>query len=556
MSGSLMGSALSGLRAAQIGLNTTSNNIANVNTEGYNRQITGLAESKGTSAGGLFAGSGVSVTGVQRQYEQYLSTQLNDANSELGASKSHLAQISQIDNLLGDGDAGLNKQMQSFFAGMQTMASNPSDTSARQALLGNAESMTAQFRATDSYLKNMSDNTVAQMGGVVDEINSYSRQIATLNVQITQTQSKTGTPPNDMLDQRDLLVSKMSELTGVSVVNQDGQYMVSLSTGQALVAGKQVQSLQMVASEDDPTRQVVALKASDGNLFELDESRLTGGTLGGLTQFRNESLEPTQLRVDQMAHALASSVNDLQTGGFDLDGDAGKAFFTASTPTIVASSANSGDAVPTVAFAESTTIKSDQGVEVKGTAEISKVSASNYKLTVTSNGPVLTRLSDNQTVDASAAGLVIGDTSGFSAGDTFIIKPLENAAAQMSVSKDMTPEGIAARGSLDEGVRGNSNALAMANIQNEKLINGSTSLNTAYASMVSDVGNKTATLKSSNAAQTQISQELKSAQQSVSGVNIDEEAANMLKYQQLYSASAQMIRASSEMFDALIGIVR
>ncbi|SPJ34872.1 flagellar hook-associated protein FlgK [Kushneria phyllosphaerae] len=540
MSGSLMGTALSGLRAAQIGLNTTSNNVANVNTEGYNRQITGLAESKGTSASGLFAGSGVSVTGVQRQYQQYLSTQLNEANSELGASKSHLAQISQIDNLLGDGDAGLNKQMQSFFKGVQTMANNPADTSARQAMLGNAESMTAQFRATDSYLKNMSDNTVAQMGGAVDEINSYSKQIATLNVQITQTQAKTGTPPNDMLDQRDLLVAKMSSLVGVSVVDQDGQYMVSLSTGQTLVAGKQVQSLQMVASEDDPTRQVVALKASDGNLFELDESRLTGGTLGGLVQFRSQSLEPTQLRVDQIAHALATSVNDLQTNGFDLDDAAGKALFTTSEPSVVASRANSSDGMPAVSF----------------TDDISKVAASNYKLTVTSDGYSLTRLDSGKAVNAADAGLNIELPAGLSSGDSFVIKPLDNAASKLSVSSDMTPEGIAARGSMSEGVRGNSNALAMANIQSEKLINGSTSLNTAYASMVSDVGNKTATLKSSNAAQTQISQELKSAQQSVSGVNIDEEAANMLKYQQLYSASAQMIRASSEMFDALIGIMR
>ncbi|WP_438767238.1 flagellar hook-associated protein FlgK [Kushneria sp. TE3] len=543
MSGSLMGSALSGLRAAQIGLNTTSNNIANVNTEGYNRQITGLAESKGTSAGGLFSGSGVSVTGVQRQYEQYLSTQLNEANSELGASKSHLAQMSQIDNLLGDGDAGLNKQMQSFFKGAQTMADSPADTSARQAMLGNAESMTAQFRATDSYLKNMSDNTVAQMGGAVDEINSYSKQIATLNVQITQTQSKTGTPPNDMLDQRDLLVSKMSKLTGVSVVDQDGQYMVSLPTGQPLVAGKQVQSLQMMASEDDPTRQVVALKTSDGNLFELDESRLTGGTLGGLVQFRSQSLEPTQQRVDQIAHALATSINDLQTNGFDLDGDAGKALFTANTPTVVASSANSGGGVPSVSFSD----------------DVTKVAAGNYKLTVNSNetsGYSLTRLGSGQAVNAADAGLEINLPQGLANGDSFVIKPLNNAAGQLSVSSDMTPEGIAARGSLSEGVRGNSNALAMAGVQNEKLINGSTSLNTAYASMVSDVGNKTATLKSSNEAQTQISQEIKSAQQSVSGVNIDEEAANMLKYQQLYSASAQMIKASSEMFNTLIGIMR
>ncbi|ART64434.1 flagellar hook-associated protein FlgK [Kushneria marisflavi] len=543
MSGSLMGTALSGLRAAQIGLNTTSNNIANVNTQGYNRQIAGLSEAKGTNAGGLFAGSGVSVTGVQRQYEQYLSTQLNDANSELGASQSHLAQISQIDNLLADGDAGLNKQMQSFFAGMQTLANNPADTSARQAMLGNAESMTAQFRATDSYLKNMSNNTVAQMGGVVDEINSYSKQIATLNVQITQTQAKTGTPPNDMLDQRDLAVAKLSELTGISVVNQDGQYTVSLSSGQSLVSGKQVQTLEMVDAEDDPTRRTVALRATDSNLFELDESKLTGGTLGGLTQFRTQSLEPTQLRLDQIAHTLATSINDLQTGGFDLDGDAGKALFTTSTPAVVASSANSGNGLPGVSF----------------TDDISKVAASNYKLTANSNessGYSLTRLDSGQAVNAADVGLEITLPAGLANGDSFVIKPLNNAAGQLSVNSEITPEGIAARGSQSEGVRGNSNALAMANIQSENLINGSTSLNTAYASLVSDVGNKTATLKSSNAAQTQISQELKSAQQSVSGVNIDEEAANMLKYQQLYSASAQMIRASSEMFDSLIGIMR
>ncbi|WP_445621598.1 flagellar hook-associated protein FlgK [Kushneria sp. Sum13] len=542
MSGSLMGTALSGLRAAQIGLSTTSNNIANVETKGYNRQIIGLSESGGTSASGLFAGSGVSVTGVQRQYEQYLSTQLNDANSELGASKSHLAQISQIDNLLAD-DGGINKQMQSFFAGMQTLADNPANTSTRQALLGDAQSMTAQFRATDSYLKNMSNNTVAQMGGVVDEINSYSKQIATLNVQITQTQAKTGTPPNDMLDQRDLAVAKLSELTGISVVNQDGQYTVSLSTGQSLVSGKQVQKLEMVDAEDDPTRRAVALRASDGSLFELDESKLTGGTLGGLTQFRSQSLEPTQLRLDQIAHTLATSVNELQTGGFDLDGDAGKALFTAGTPAVVASSANIGNGMPTVSF----------------TDDISRVAASNYKLTVNSNeasGYSLTRLDSGQAVNAADAGLDVTVPAGMTNGDSFVIKPLANAAGQLSVSSEMTPEGIAARGSLSEGVRGNSNALAMANVQNQNLINGSTSLNTAYASLVSDVGNKTATLKSSNAAQTQISQELKSAQQSVSGVNIDEEAANMLKYQQLYSASAQMIRASSEMFDALIGIMR
>lgn len=552
MSGSLMSSALSGLRAAQTGLSTTSNNIANVDTEGYNRQNMLLSQSGGSYAGGLFSGSGVNVEGVQRQYQQYLSTQLNDASSELKASESHLSQISQIDNLLADDGAGLNTSMQNFFAGLQTVADNPADTAARQAMLGNAESMASQFRSTGEYLNNMGENTAAQMRGALGEINSYASQIAELNVQIPQTRAKTGAEPNDMLDQRDLALSKLSELAGVSMFEQDGKYNVTLSTGDMLVAGDRAQSLEMTASRSDPTREVVGLRASSGTLAELDEDQLQEGTLGGLVQFRNQSLESTQQRLDQMAHVLSSRLNQVHESGRDLQGNAGIPLFDTASPAVSANSRNQGEGVPTVSFAP------ESGPD--STANLERVAASNYRLTVDAaqqQGYTLTRESDGQEVSAAEAGIEIGGVADLSQGDRFIIKPLAGAAGSLAVNEAMTPEKIAARGGdTQEGVRGNSNALAMANVQSERLVNGSSTLNTAYASMTSDVGNRTATLQDRNEAQTQITQELRSAQQSFSGVNLDEEAANLLKFQQYYSANAQMIRASSEMFDTLLGIMR
>lgn len=547
-----MSTALSGLRAAQTGLSTTSNNIANVDTEGYNRQSMSLSQASGSFAGGLFSGSGVNVDGVQRQYQQYLSAQLNDATGDLGASESHLAQIGQIDNLLADDDAGLNTSMQSFFAGLQTVADSPADASARQALLGNAESMTARFRATDGYLKNMGENTVAQMRGAVDEINSYASQIAELNVQISQTRAKTGAEPNGMLDQRDLALSKLSELAGVSMYQQDGHYNVSLPTGDMLVAGDRAQSLEMTDSRSDPTREVVALRATSGTLAELDEQALEGGTLGGLIQFRTQSLDSTQQRLDQMAHVLSTRLNQLHESGRDLQGNAGITLFETSTPAVSANSRNQGEGVPTVSFAP------ESGAD--STENMSRVAAGNYRLTVDQSqdqGYILTRQSDGQEVSAADVGIEIEGVAGLEEGDRYIIKPVAGAAGALEINDAVTPEKIAARGGdTQEGVRGNSNALAMANVQSERLINGSSTLNTAYASMTSDVGNRTATLQDRNESQTQITQEIKSAQQSYSGVNMDEEAANMLKFQQYYSANAQMIRASSEMFDTLLGVMR
>ncbi len=543
--GNLFGIGLSGLSAAQAALATSSNNISNVNTPGYNRQSIQLGAI--ATAGGQ--GGGVLATGVERHYQQYLTGQLNAAQSSSTALETHLGQLSQINNLLGDSEAGLAPLMQQFFAGMQTLAANPSDAAARQSLLGDANSVTAQFRAFSEYFSDMQGSVELQMQGAVTQVNNYAEQISSLNEQITLTQSKTGRPPNTLLDQRDRLVSELGELVDVELTVQDGSKYTIAVAGQSLVDATGANSLVLVNSRQDPTRQVIAYETPTGGIRHVDEDQVSGGTLGGLVQFRKDSLEPAQLRLDQLAHGLAARVNEVHTSGFDLSGDAGGVFFGAARPVSFTHATNTGDATLEATF-------TPEPSDPSPPSELSKVAASNYRVEYSGGEYRITRLSDgNQTTaddtSFSVGGVDVTVDGTPEEGDSFLIKPLANAATDLDVAIS-DPAAIAASGGGGSG--DNRNALALADLQSEPTINGNTSFNSAYAQMVSDIGNKTRTLQVNSSAQATLTGELQSAQQSVSGVNLDEERVNLLYYQQMYQANARVIQTAATLFDTLLSI--
>jgi flagellar hook-associated protein 1 FlgK len=539
----LFGIGLTGLGAAQAGLATTSNNISNVNTPGYSRQNTTLAT---TQAGGQQGG--VRVTGVERQYQQYLAGQLNDARSRSSGLETHLGQISQINNLLGDSEAGLAPLMQQFFSGMQTLAASPADSAARESLLGDANSMGAQFRSFSEYLGDMGKSAETQMKGAVDQVNNYATEIASLNDQIVQAEAKTGQRPNNLLDQRDQLVSAMGELVDVKVAIQDGKgYHVNVA-GQPLVDANGAKSLKLINSSEDPTRKVVAFDLGDGRQRELSESSIKGGSLGGLLAFRRDSLEPAQLRLDQLAHSMAARVNEVHGQGEDLNGDPGGAFFAQSSPASFSKADNYSNATLDVQFAP---------------GESAAVRASNYQVEYDGNEYQVTRLSDGQTTShdggapLSFGGMTVEVNGSPQAGDSFLVKPLNRAAAEFDVQITDTSAiaaGQAAAGGEEGGAGDNRNALALADLQNERAVDGDTSFNGSYARLVSDIGNKTRSLQVNGSAQETLTNELETAQQSVSGVNLDEERVNLLYYQQMYQANARVIETAASLFDTLLGI--
>lgn len=660
MSNSMFFTGLSGLNVAQAALVTTGHNTANVNTPGYNRQTAQIASSGGVQSPGVgFFGSGAKVSDVTRSYDRYLTSQLTQSQSLGQSLGTYFTQISKIDDLLASQKAGLAPQMQALFTNVQAVANTPADPAARQQLISSGQALTNQFRAMDQFLTGLGASVDEQVAGNVDQINTYASEIAHLNKQVAQLSNATGgQAPNDLLDQRDQLVNELGKLIGTKLVVQDGgQYNVFIGNGQTLVLGDKATQLAAVISPADPQRTTVAVLNSAGNAVVLPESLLSGGSLGGLLQFRNETLATAQNSLGRIAIAMADTFNAQHNLGIDLNGALGADFFSQASPGLISNSGNTGNLVLTPSFSST-----------------SQLTTSDYRLDVTP-GPAytLTRLSDNQAIPLAPGfpGAAPADTTtvdgvtlkfaggAANAGDSFLIQPTRTGARDMAVlvsdpakvaaaspvitgntagnqgsgaisaptvdanylatplaagvaltynsvtgqlsgfpagsavtvtlangapdpaspyaagtpvnyspGATMTFDGISFSisgqpsngdkftiGKNTGGVSDGSNVLLLGALQNKKTIGNSTaSFNDAYGQLVSTVGNKARQVQIANTAQTSLTTQIRAAQQSVSGVNQDEETANLLMFQQMYQANAKVIQTASTMFDAVLGI--
>ncbi|WP_081192153.1 flagellar hook-associated protein FlgK [Halomonas sp. BC1] len=625
---------VSGLNAAQSALYTTSNNISNVYTPGYNRELVILGENQ--------HGGGVQVNDIQRQYDAFVAVQLNASTSASSALGIYQAQISQIDNLLADGDAGLAPLMQNFFSALGDLAAFPSDPAARQSVLGAADTLSAQFRAFDGYLQDMQSGVNQQIVAEVDEINTLTQQIAQLNHEIVIATARYGQAPNALLNQRDHLVAELSTHTDFQLVVQDGgSYNINLPGGQPLVTGTHHYELEAVASPYDPQRTVVGYRDAAGNLVILPEDAIQGGALGGLMSFRAESLDKTQNQIGQLAVSLVVGFNDQHRLGQDLNGEQGQDFFSIGQPQAYAHVRNEGSAQ----------------IADTGYGDVSQLAAADYTVRVTAvdgatgeptfqivrkdNGQVVEHDFEDGTLSFAGVELTFDD-GGFAVGDSYEIQPVRRAAggvetlisdpAQIAAGSFLETSGdmaissiVAAQDALQDAPDGgyalsldsegnlgtggvpverngqpfdpdngqiepgdvltvdgisfsvdalpaegetasltldaapaaagdNRNALALQELQNVDLVAGNATLNQAYASIVSDVGNQTNVVQANLQMQQGLTDQLRAVQQSVSGVNLDEEAANLIRYQQYYQANARVIETASTMFDTILGL--
>ncbi|EBF4219602.1 flagellar hook-associated protein FlgK [Salmonella enterica] len=550
---SLINHAMNGLNAAQSALNTVSNNINNYNVAGYTRQTTILAQANSTLGAGGWIGNGVYVSGVQREYDAFITNQLRGAQNQSSGLTTRYEQMSKIDNLLADKSSSLSGSLQSFFTSLQTLVSNAEDPAARQALIGNAEGLVNQFKTTDQYLRDQDKQVNIAIGSSVAQINNYAKQIANLNDQISRlTGVGAGASPNDLLDQRDQLVSELNKIVGVEVSVQDGgTYNLTMANGYTLVQGSTARQLAAVPSSADPTRTTVAYVDEAAGNIEIPEKLLNTGSLGGLLTFRSQDLDQTRNTLGQLALAFADAFNAQHTKGYDADGKKGKDFFGIGSPVVYSNSNNADKTVLLTA-------------EV---AESTKVQATDYQIVFDGTDWQVTRLADNTTFTATKDvdgkleidGLKVTVGAGAQKNDSFLLKPVSNAIVDMSVKVTNEAEiAMAAESKLDPAVdtgdSDNRNGQALLNLQNDNVVGGNKTFNDAYATLVSDVGNKTSTLKTSSTTQANVVKQLYKQQQSVSGVNLDEEYGNLQRYQQYYLANAQVLQTANALFDALLNI--
>ncbi|MET3181960.1 flagellar hook-associated protein 1 FlgK [Variovorax sp. YR750] len=446
MSGSLFYTGLSGLGVARTALMTTAHNTANAYTTGYSRQVAEIATGGAISSGSGFIGSGANVTTVSRSYDRYLTAQLSMAQSASAALATNGTQVSRIDTLLADKTSGIAPLMQSFFTSIQGVANTPADPAARQQMISSAQALAGKFRSTDQYLSDLNSSINDQIVGSVDQINTYAGKIASLNQQISQISAMAGgQPPNDLLDQRDQLVSDLSQIVDVKVLQQDnGKYNVFIASGQSLVVGDYASTMAAVSSAADPSRKVVALQGFAGSTAELGDGVITGGVLGGLLSFRRDTLIPTQNAIGRLAMSVADAVNAQHKLGVDLSGALGKDFFTQATPAALSNAKNTGNLEIGASISNASQLTtSDYSVEVTNVAG-----------TLTYN---VTRLSDKQSMGAFTTfpitfdGVSLAAASGTAqAGDSFLIQPTRTGARDLDVVT-LDPSKVAAASPIVTG---------------------------------------------------------------------------------------------------------
>jgi flagellar hook-associated protein 1 FlgK len=426
----ILSTANSGLIAAQAGLATTGHNIANSATPGFSRQVVVQAAIGGQNEGGGFIGKGTVIILVKRQYSEYLGDQLRTINTAQGQLNSHYTEISRINNLLADPSSGLAPVLQDFFKGVQALAGNTSANPSRQGMLASAESLAGRFQALDGQLKEMRDAVNTQITTSISSINSYAQQIASLNEAIGKAQNAAdGQPPNDLLDQRDHLVSELSKEVQVTVVKESVNYNIFIGNGQPMVLGSTPGQLQPIASPNDLAQMEVGYKAGSGKVVMLAESGLPGGKLGGLFEFRAKSLTPAENSLGRIALGLANTFNAQHALGQDQTGAMGGKFFYEAKPVVNPSSFNKGVPVGSPATLDASI------------ANVSALTTSNYSFTRDSAGTyVITRLSDNVDVYSNTAlpaapvdGINFNVTGTMANGDNYIVKPTVNGAASFSV---------------------------------------------------------------------------------------------------------------------------
>ncbi|MGO2465961.1 MAG: flagellar hook-associated protein FlgK [Serratia proteamaculans] len=547
MSNSLINTAMSGLNAAQVALSTVSNNISNYNVTGYNRQTAILAQNGGLSTMNGFIGNGVTVTSVNREYNQFITNQLRSAQGSAEAQGAYYEKISQIDNLLASKTNTLSTNMQDFFTNLQNLVSNSGDDSARQTVLGKANGLVNQFNNTDKYLRDMDSGVNQQIGDSAQQINSYSQQIARLNDEITRLRGSGG-EPNALLDQRDQLVTDLNKVVGVQVTQQDGDaYTVSFANGLTLVQGSTTYQVSAVPSSSDPSRSTLGYDRGNG-ANEVPESQINSGSLSGVFKFRSETLDGARNQLGQIALALADNFNQQHRAGFDLNGDAGTDFFGFGGGRVVDNTRNTGDASLSVSYTDT-----------------SKVKANDYRVEFDGSNWQVSRLPDNVKVNATAGtdadgkqtlsfdGLQVSIDGNAKAKDSFTVKPLSDVAGSLKVVITDTSH-IAAAGKDDSGRGDNENAKKLIDLQTQKLVDGKATFSGAYASMVSSIGNQTAAAKVATTSQGNIVIQLTNQQQSISGVNLDEEYGELLRFQQYYMANAKVVETASSLFDTLLNI--
>ncbi len=442
------------LMAQQAALETTTSNIANVNTEGYVRRRPLLDEQEPvTYASSLQLGTGVEFSGTQSIRDRVLELQIVRATSDLESESAFASSLQPIENQFNNNAGGISGAMNEFFNSLTALTSTPQEMPARQRVLSAAEDLASSFRDTSDALVQSRQQIDLSVVATVDQINELSRRIAELNGNVSKCEML-GKDTGAYEDRRTELLKSMASLVGISVAQGDDGITVTTGNGTPLVVGIHSYSLSTTVGGASALHQV---QDASGDIT----TTLAGGRLGGLLRARDAALPELQSKLDSLAYNVANAINDAHKLGTDLTGASGQELF----------------AVPT-------------------------------------------------------------DEAG--------------AAAQLKVALT-DPSQIAASSDGQPGSSGNVHNLLA--VSSSPSVAGQTPLD-AYSSIVFRVGSVISSAQDeADAAEVSLNL-LQDQRGALSGVSLDEEAANLIRYQRAYQAAARVISVIDDLTETAINLGR
>jgi flagellar hook-associated protein 1 FlgK len=658
---SLLNLGISGLFANQAALQTIGQNIANANTPGYSRQSVVLTTPPGQFTGSGYFGKGVSVETVVRSHNEFLTAQSIQAASTHAMDQTHADSLTSLQKVFPTDDTGIGAAASTFFSNLINVSNSPADPSARQVTLSGAQELAARFASAGQQLTSMQSGVVSDLKADVDQVNQLAQQIAQANLAVSRATGN-GQTPNDLLDQRDQLISKLSSFLQVSTLEaSDGTLGVFIGGGQRLVLGGQALKLSVQPDTYDASKASVAIQETSGSRT-LDSSVLTGGSITARLLFQNDDLQHAKDLLGQMATAMTYRVNQQQALGLDLSNppSAGGPIFSTIAPRALPATTNARNPDGTYASSVGLTITDASQLQASTYTLRADPTGSPgvYQLTRNSDGKVST-VSDGDTVDGFT--ITMGGAT-MSTGDSFLLQPVSQAAQNMkTVLSD--PNGIAAASPLSASIastnagtttvsslyavnknvdptlapmslqftgpnaddpskmdytlslsngtvlggtwtagqaignqpdadpaidlgfelqlagvpkpgdevditatvytsNNNGNAKAFLNMQTEdfvgrsKLPDGTLSpgnnINDAYAAAMGDIGARVQGATYLAQVSSSVSQNAETARANQAGVNIDEEAARLMQFQQAYQASAKILQTAQSLFNTLL----
>jgi flagellar hook-associated protein 1 FlgK len=540
---------MTSLMAFKRAIDVHSQNVAGVNTEGYVRRTVSLSPGTLLESGSGSQGGREDTVVIRRQVDEFLVDQARVTGSNAERARIVAEKAGQLKGLLSADSASLQDSLVSLRDGFDGLASQPTSAYARDTLMSRLESTISRLHDLDDRIRLYEGEIDSRISSEVDTLNALTKQVADLNRKIASGSVENSSANSTLLDMRDRAVDRIAQKVSVRVLpGINGALSVSTKSGVSLVDGLDSATLTTIPDPYQRDRLMVAL-VTDSKINEISD-QFGGGTIGGLLETRSTLIDPSRNQLGRVAAGLAMLLNDQNKQGVTPTGAAGTNIVTIGGPLVMARSGNTGTATINASIDDVKKLTAgDYLVERSGTNWVVRRSDTLEAVTTTGAGTAASP------IKFEGLALVISGTP--ANADRFLIRPTRDAVTGLALTTTNSQAVAAAKAGSGAGSGDNTNALAMARLFDDNVFDDSQrSLRGIAERLTGRVAGIADSSATSAEVQALAAEEAQSARANMSSVNLDEEAAELLRFQQAYQAAAQVMRMSNQLFDSLLTIAR